>query len=103
MDLHEELEEKGFLTVNKLAQYLKEHPTHMVSYPTLKRMIERGEIRAYMVGKQVRVSREAIEKFLNNTGEEPSGSSLPRYLQELPPNVEHLPMVRNRDGEKDDY
>lgn len=75
----EELDRKGYLTLNGLAIYLREcHPHRSVSYLTLQRYKDRGYIRTTQIGGQYRVSKEEIEHYLEHgtrnggEGENPS-------------------------------
>lgn len=61
------LEERGFLTINQLVQYLREeHPERSVSFPTIQRYIEKGYFRCTKVGGQYRIERPEIEHFIQH-------------------------------------
>lgn len=59
------LSERGYLTISSMVLYLAEHhPTKAVSYPTLKRYIEKGYLRYVKVGGQYRLTKESIDHFV---------------------------------------
>jgi len=61
----ERLEEKGFLTVSGLVEYLKTyHPMISVSYPTMMSYIKKGYFKYIKVGGQYRVFKESIDHYV---------------------------------------
>lgn len=63
--LDQELDDKGYLTLNKFVKYMKDfYPASAVSYPTAKRMIEAGKIRAQVRGSQLRILKSEVERWV---------------------------------------
>jgi len=61
----ERLEEKGFLTVSGLVEYLKTyHPMISVSYPTMMSYIKKGYFKYIRVGGQYRIFKESIDHYV---------------------------------------
>jgi excisionase family DNA binding protein len=52
-------------SIDEAARILKVNPK------TIRRMIERGEIRSHKVGRQHRIPRSEIEKFLSGEAQKP--------------------------------
>lgn len=61
------LNQKGFVTVNQLVQYLKlAHPKKSVSFPTIMRYIGKGYFKCTRVGGQLRVEPPEIVWFVKH-------------------------------------
>lgn len=59
------LEQKGFLTIHQLVQYLAhDHPERSISFPTVQRYIHKGIFRCTKVGGQYRIERPEIDWFV---------------------------------------
>jgi excisionase family DNA binding protein len=61
-------EEKGYLTVKEVAEWLRVAPS------TVHKMVKQGRLKVYHVGKQLRFRREDVFAFLRgyHGGENPS-------------------------------
>lgn len=55
--------EKAFYTLQEVAEYLG------VSIPTVRRRIKAGQLEAHKMGGQYRISREALQKYVDETKE----------------------------------
>ena len=59
------LERDGYLSLNQFIQFLELHaPEAKVSYPTARRLIKDGKLRAVMHGSQYRVRRTEVERWI---------------------------------------
>lgn len=57
--------ERGYLTLPQLVKYIQAHyPVLACSYPTMAKRLDEGEIPYVEVGKQRRVTKEAIEAWV---------------------------------------
>ena len=66
------LEKRGFLTLSQLVPYLKEYYPHAsFSAPAMGRMVERGFIETIRVGRQHRILRKEIERFVEHGNRNP--------------------------------
>ena len=60
--LDHELASRGWLSLNKALQWLKEyHPASTISYPTALKMISAGKINAERVGSTWRLSKRELD------------------------------------------
>ena len=60
-----ELETKGYLTLSKFVQYLKDYaPEAYISYPTALKLVKQGKIRARRVGGPYRIGRGEVERWI---------------------------------------
>lgn len=60
-----QLESRGYLSLNKFVQYLKEnHPGAYISYPTALKAVELGQLRARKVGSQYRITQTEAERWI---------------------------------------
>lgn len=59
------LRRKGYLTINQFQTLLREdYPRLSVTFPTIKRWIEKGHFKAIQVGGQYRIDGKAIWHYL---------------------------------------
>lgn len=85
MDTAKFLEERGYLTIGSLVTYLGQyHPTKAVSYPTLKRFIDKGYFAYVKVGGQYRLTKESIDFYVKH-GTDPVPESSEGEEAQMPP------------------
>lgn len=65
ISLERKLERDGYLSLNQFVKYLKDyHPEAGMSYPTARRLIHDGKLRAIKQGNQYRVRRAEVERWV---------------------------------------
>lgn len=65
ISLERKLERDGYLSLNQFVKYLREYaPQASMSYPTARRMILDGHLRAIKQGQQYRVRRAEVERWV---------------------------------------
>jgi hypothetical protein len=65
------LEEKGYLTINQLVEYLKEHyPLKALSYPALRRQVGKT-LHGEQAGGQLRITKDSILRYVGKGGASP--------------------------------
>lgn len=63
--LNKELEDKGYLTLNKFVAYLREFaPEASISYPTAMRLVHDGKIDANRIGNNWRICRAEVKRWV---------------------------------------
>lgn len=65
-NLQRQLEDNGYLSLNKFVAYLKEyHPEAYISYPTAAKLVKEGKLKGFAVGRSYRISRVEVMRWVS--------------------------------------
>ena len=88
------LEARGYLTVNQLVEYLREHyPLKALSYPALRRQVGKT-LQGEQAGGQLRITRESILRYVGKEGASPLPTLPGPVVDSTPPTVSIGPGIK---------